>query len=68
MRSAEERNGIEASVLAVPGVEDVVNKLGDVGLKLPDPVSERAFRGICFCETYSAKMEVVNGEEEEKRR
>ena len=27
-RSAEERDGIEATVRAVPGVRDVVNKLG----------------------------------------
>ena len=28
VRSVEERNGIEAAVRAVPGVGDVVNKLG----------------------------------------
>ena len=28
VRSAEEREGIEATVRAVPGVRDVVNKLG----------------------------------------
>jgi osmotically-inducible protein OsmY len=30
VRSVEERDGIEATVRAVPGVKDVVNKLGVV--------------------------------------
>ena len=31
VRSAEEKNGVEAAVRAVPGVKDVVNKLAVTG-------------------------------------
>ncbi len=45
--SAEERDGIEAAVRAVPGVRDVVNKLVVTRVSIPrGAVSERGFRGI----------------------
>jgi osmotically-inducible protein OsmY len=45
--SAEERDGIEAAVRAVPGVSGVVNKLGVAQVSIPrGAVSERVFRGI----------------------
>jgi osmotically-inducible protein OsmY len=45
--SAEERDGIEAAVRAVPGVRDVVNKLRVTRVSVPcGSVSERGFRGM----------------------
>jgi osmotically-inducible protein OsmY len=45
--SAEERDGIEAAVRAVPGVRGVVNNLGVTQVSiLRGAVSERVFRGI----------------------
>jgi osmotically-inducible protein OsmY len=35
VESTEERDGIEAAVRAVPGVKDVVNKLGAGGIESP---------------------------------
>ncbi len=47
VRSAQERDGIEAAVRAVPGVRDVVNKLRVTRDSIPrGAVSERGFRGI----------------------
>jgi hypothetical protein len=63
-KSDEERGEIEVTVRGMPGSVTWPTGSGWTESRLRGAVSRRALRGIWTLETYSAKMEVANGEQE----
>lgn len=66
--SAEEREEIEAAVRTVPGFVMYPTSWGGAGSELPWRCFRTRLSGYLIFEAYSAKMEVVNGEQKEKGR